>query len=470
MAATNHSRRPNVVFFFTDDQRFSTIRALGNEHILTPHMDRLVADGAAFTHAHIPGGTCGAVCMPSRAMLHTGRTLFRLLDSGQAIPADHVLLGEHLRRSGYRTFGTGKWHNGTQAYARSFSDGAEIFFGGMQDHWNVPACRFDPTGRYEQRLPRCKAPFSSKEVFEYVADHVHPGRHSSELFCDAAVRFVEEYPDETPFFLYVSFMAPHDPRVMPASYREMYGDRPPPLPANFMPRHPFDNGEMHIRDELLAPHPRTEDVVREHLADYYAMITHLDAQMGRVLDVLEQRGFMEHTVLVLAGDNGLAIGSHGLFGKQNLYDHSVRVPLVFCGPGVPPGFRSDSLVYLLDIFPTLCDLLSLETPASVEGRSLLPILQAQQSGVRDVLYLAYRRQQRGVSDGRYKLIEYAVNGGRHTQLFDLEADGDERVNLAGEPGCRDVLARLRREMVRLRDEWDDRQERLGQAFWSECRF
>ena len=125
------NQKPNILFFFTDDQRFDTIRALGNTDVQTPTLDQLVAQGTTFTHAHIPGGTSGAICMPSRAMLHTGRTLFHLDGAGQSIPNDHIMLGEHLQANGYRTWGTGKWHNGPASFARSFSDGAEDIFWGM---------------------------------------------------------------------------------------------------------------------------------------------------------------------------------------------------------------------------------------------------------------------------------------------------------------------------------------------------
>ena len=155
--------KPNILFFFTDDQRFDTIRALGNPLVHTPAMDRLVARGVSFTQAHIPGGTSAAVCMPSRAMLHTGRTLFHLDGAGADIPPEHTLMGEYLRSHGYRTWGTGKWHNGVPSYARSFSDGAEIFFGGMDDHWNVPVFDYDPEGKYEGTLPQCPDAFRSNE-------------------------------------------------------------------------------------------------------------------------------------------------------------------------------------------------------------------------------------------------------------------------------------------------------------------
>jgi arylsulfatase A-like enzyme len=460
--------RPNILFFFTDDQRFDTIHALGNEQVRTPTMDRLVGAGTTFTHAHIPGGTSGAVCMPSRAMLHTGRTLFHLEGAGQSVPAEHALLGETLREAGYRTFGTGKWHNGREAFARSFTDGAEIFFGGMTDHWNVPAYDYDPTGAYENRLPACNDAFRSNELSWRGCDHIAAGVHSTDLLADAAVEFLEGYEDEKPFFLYVSFLAPHDPRTMPEKYRAMYDPETIELPPNFLGGHPFDNGELHIRDEMLAAFPRTPEEVRRHIAEYYAMITHVDDQLGRVLEVLEATGRLENTIIVLAGDNGLAVGQHGLMGKQSNYDHSVRVPLILAGPGIPQNERRDAFAYLFDLFPTLCELTGVEVPVSVEGRSLVPVLQDAAAPLRETVFCAYTDKHRSVRNRRFKLIEYVVNGGRRTQLFDLQSDPWELVNLAHDPGYAEPLAELRQEMVRWRDDWDDAESQWGKVFWETC--
>lgn len=462
--------RPNVLFFFTDDQRFDTIAALGNPHVRTPNMDRLVARGTTFTHAHIPGGTSGAVCMPSRAMLHTGRTLFHLHGAGESIPTEHTLLGEHLRSQGYHTFGTGKWHNGHESFARSFGAGAEIFFGGMDDHWNVPAFNFDPTGQYASTFQECPDPFRSKAVRTRRGDHVTAGKHSSELFADAAVDYLDRYRWESPLFMYISFMAPHDPRIMPEAYRQMYDPAEMPLPASFMGGHPFDNGALKIRDELLADFPRDPAEVQEHIADYFAMITHLDAQIGRVLDALEGSGQAENTVVVFAGDNGLALGQHGLMGKQNLYEHSVRVPLILAGPGVPQNRRSDALVYLLDIFPSLCELLNMATPESVEGHSLVPLMNGESEGVREALPLAYTELQRGVRTRQHKLIEYHVDGRRTTQLFDVGADPHELRNLAHAPEMADTLSGLREKLVRQRDASGELDTPWGAQFWADFSF
>ncbi len=458
--------RPNIIVLFTDDQRFDTINALGHSEVATPNLDALVRRGTAFTNAYIMGGSCGAVCMPSRAMLMTGRTLYHLSGQGQRIPEDHTLLGERLQAAGYTTFGTGKWHNGPQSYARSFTTGAEIFFGGMDDHWNVPACDFDPTGRYDNARPFIRDPFGGNELGHRHVDHIKPGKHSSELFSDAAVDFLRHHDGKQPFFAYVAFMAPHDPRTMPSTYLEMYDPEAVALPDSFKPEHPFDNGELRVRDELLADFPRTPAEIRRHNAEYYAMITHLDAQIGRILKAVEKRGWSDNTLVVLAGDNGLAIGRHGLMGKQNLYDHSLHVPLVMCGPGVPQGETRDTLSSLIDIYPTLCDLSSLDTPETVEGRSLAPVLQDSSARVRETLLFAYRGFQRAVQDSRHKLIEYVVKGERTTQLFDLQTDPWELNNLAYDPAHQGRIQELRHELRRWQRELDDDQPGQGADFWA----
>lgn len=459
--------RPNVLLILADDQRFDTLHALGNHAIRTPNLDRLIERGTTFTEAHIPGGTSAAVCMPSRAMLHTGRGLFHIEGAGESIPEAHTTIGEAFRTAGYRTFGAGKWHNGRSAFHRSFSGGDEIFFGGMTDHWNVPAYHYDPTGRYDAVLLETPDPMRSNKVNRRACDHIHPGRHSSEIIADAAIEFLRNGRGDGPFFAYVSFLAPHDPRTMPQAYLEMYDPEAIQLPPNFAGGHPFDNGDLHIRDEMLAGFPRTPEEIRRHMAEYYAMITHLDAQVGRILGALDETGAAEETLVIFAADNGLAVGQHGLVGKQSCYEHSVRVPLVFAGPGVPQGLRTEARAYLFDVFPTLCDLTEIETPESVEGKSLARAMRVPGETLRESLYFAYRHLQRAVKMGDRKLIEYVI-GGRHTmtQLFDLAADPWETRNLAADPERADDVRALRLELRRLAEETGDVGSEWGTAFWS----
>jgi arylsulfatase A-like enzyme len=263
---------------------------------------------------------------------------------------------------------------------------------------------------------------------------------SSELFADAAVEFLSNYGGEQPFYAYVAFTAPHDPRQPPVAYREMYYKNPPPLPRNFLPQHPFDNGSLVGRDENLGPWPRPREMIQDQLSEYYGMITHLDEQVGRVLDALEKSGRAGNTIIVYAADHGLAMGSHGLLGKQNIYEHSMAAPLIFAGPGIPQGKSSSAFTYLLDIFPTLAALAGANLPEGVDGHDLGPLWLGQKQSVRDSLFLAFQGVARAVRDERWKLIRYPqVN---FNQLFDLEIDPDEMHNLAADPEQRSEVNRL----------------------------
>jgi arylsulfatase A-like enzyme len=232
------------------------------------------------------------------------------------------------------------------------------------------------------------------------------------------------------------------------------------VPKSFAAEHPFDNGEMRIRDEKLAAWPRTTKEVRKNIADYYAMITHVDAQMGRVLATLKETGKAENTIIVFAGDNGLAVGRHGLMGKQNLYEHSVHVPLVIGGPGISKDRKCGGFCYLLDIFPTLCDLLGLPIPDSVKGKSFADLIRGKGRKIRETLFFAYKNIHRGLRNERYKLIEYNVKGKRTTQLFDLQSDPWELSDLSDNPKHNKHLIRLRKQMLTWKDELSD-----GGKFW-----
>jgi arylsulfatase A-like enzyme len=416
--ASEGQKKRNVLFILADDMRRDTIAALGNANISTPNLDKLVKKGTFFTRAYIQGSMVGAVCMPSRAMIMTGRSFFKTpLDmKGQ------IVLGELLRQAGYLTFATGKWHNGPESWLRNFEVGNAVMFGGMADHFDVPFQ--SPTGGGQFRNVNAK------------------GRHSSEVIADAAIDFLKNQTGKgKPFFLYVAFTAPHDPRDAPDKYRDSYYKKKPPLPKNFVPQHPFDNGELVNRDENLAPWPRTREVIQDQLAEYYALITHLDEQIGRLLQALEESGELENTIIVFAADNGLALGSHGLVGKQNVYDDSVGVPLLFVGPGVPRDQRRDALVYLLDIFPTLCELNALDAPKNLDGKSLAGVLAGKEAKVRDSLYFNYKNLQRAAYKDDWKLICYPqIN---HQQLFNLKDDPDEMNNLAADSQQAQRIANLK---------------------------
>jgi len=434
----------NVLILFTDDQRHNTIAALGNQEIRTPNMDRLASMGTAFTRAFVMGGHHGAICAPSRAMLLTGRRLFDLHETGDIIPERHTMMPNVFADAGYATFATGKWHNNRSAFVRAFREGGNIFFGGMHQlrvggHEAPWLYHFDPEGDY---------PDSTKW---------QGGKFSSELYADAAIAFLDRQREsDRPFFAYVAFTSPHDPRTPPSPYREWYSADSISLPPNYLPDHPFDNGELRVRDEGLLPHPRTEQAVLEELAAYYGMISEVDAQIGRILDALEINGQLESTIIVFAGDNGLAVGSHGLLGKQNLYEHSVRVPLILAGPDIPRGETRDALTYLFDIFPTVAELAGAPAPATVQGQSLLPVIRDANSSAREHTYFAYRDLQRAVrTEDDWKLIRYNVTEEQRTQLFNLGEDPNETRDLADEPAFSDRREQLEALLLAASTSYND---------------
>ena len=424
---------PSVLFLVSDDQRADTIAALGNDRIRTPNLDRLARAGTFFSRAYCMGSTEAAVCAPSRAMLMSGKTLFRVRGNFYDLRDPDPLLPEVLRRAGWSTFGTGKWHNGPRWFQRAFGAGGAIFFGGMGPHRNLPVHRYDDSGRYRKR-PYSTPKFSSTE------------------FADAAIEFLDGLGDGERFFAYVSFTAPHDPRTPPKEYRDLYDPDEMLLPENFLPVHPFDNGDMMVRDELLAGWPRMEEVIRQQTADYYGMITHMDAEIGRILAALDSAGRADDTIVVFCSDHGLSLGGHGLMGKQNLYDDSMRTPVIVAGPGVPHGV-SDALVYLFDLYPTVCDLTGVGIPGSVEGKSLVPIMRGEAESVRDSVFSAYLDVQRAVRTDRWKLIRYPRVD--QTQLFDLEQDPNELHDLAHRPEYADRVRELEQLLRSMQRELED---------------
>lgn len=406
-AAPQNSERPNVLFLFADDQRADTIAALGNPAIKTPALDRLAGAGLAFTRAYMMGGMNGATCVPSRAMLLSGQSLFRIDEKLQRDPTWPAAFG----KAGYATFMSGKWHNGPASIARSFQVARSMFVGGMTDPLKAKLCDLGSDGKMS---PAKIAP-----------------KHACEVFADEAIRFLREHKGDRPFFCYVPFDAPHDPHIVPDDFPVRYDPDKIPLAPNFLPQHPFDNGDMRLRDELLLPWPRTPDAVRAMNAEYYRYISYLDAQIGRVLDALEASPFAKNTIIVFAADSGVARGSHGLIGKQNLYEHSMRVPLIIAGPGIPRGAQTDAMCYLFDVMPTLGKRCNVAGPETSEGMDLSATLADPTRPARRQMMFAYQKVQRAIRDERWKLIRYPqVNV---TQLFDLQADPFETTDLAQKP-------------------------------------
>lgn len=458
--------RPNIILILADDMRGSALHFLGKEPVQTPNLDRLAAESIQLTNAHIMGGTSGAVSMPSRAMLMTGKYLYNLERQGADIPTAHTTIGEALQQAGYNAFHTGKWHSSYKALNRCFNDGKAIFFGGMWDHWNVPLYDYHADLNYGKRRPVIPNQASSNKVEYKNGEYIYSGKHSVDIFTHEAVEYIRQQKgSEQPFFLSIAYMSPHDPRSMPDEYLRLYEQTTIALPPNFKERHPFDNGELEIRDEKLAAIPRQPEEIKRHIKEYYAMVSHVDRRVGDIIQALKDNGLYENSIIVFAGDNGLALGQHGLMGKQNVYEHSVNVPLLIKqATAHPSAEKRADLCYLIDLFPTLCDMAQLPIPASVDGVSLLPALQGGKPA-RDYLYYSYMDCQRAISDSTWKLIEYHVDGKRTTQLFNLQEDPYETTDLSAKKRYREKIKELREQMLEKRTETHD-----TSPFWNNFRF
>ncbi len=418
------ARQPNIVFLFADDQRADTIGAHGNPHIQTPNLDQLAAEGFSFRRNYCASSFSGAVCVASRAMLMTGRHWMNLPKSKPASNwGDSTVLPALLTSSGkYNSFIVGKWHNGKGTLDKSFANGRSIYMGGMANH----------------------ADFQVQDLTDgKLSPKRDSGGFSSTVFADEAVKFIRSAGSDQPFFLYVAFMAPHDPRNPPEKYREMYYKDRPPLPVNFLPQHPFQNAPQATsgRDESLAPWPRAREVVSDQLCEYYGLVTHLDEQVGRVMQALKSSPHADNTIVIYTADHGLAMGSHGLLGKQNIYEQSMRCPLILKGPGVPQGGSSDTLTYVHDLYATICDFAGVNTPGSVDSQSLSAVINGEADHVRDSLFLPFQNNQRAVRDGKWKLHVYPkIN---HHLLFDLSTDPHEMNNLAADPAHKADVDKMR---------------------------
>jgi choline-sulfatase len=443
--------QPNLLFLFADDMTWKAVRNLGGEDIDTPNLDRLAARGTVFTHAYNPGGWHGALCVASRTMLMTGKQLWRARDAEPRLGPDYVerqrLLPQRLAQAGYRTCFSGKWHIEAD-HRKVFGEIRHFRPGGMpEDHLQKakPAAYFRPVeGRDD--------PWDAADPAE--GGMWQGGRHWSEVVADDFAHFLAS-GDPRPWFMYLAFNAPHDPRQAPREVLDRYPLERVRVPRNFLPLYPHREsmgaGEG-LRDEDLAPFPRTPFAVKTHRREYFAAITHLDQQIGRILEALDRSPGARATYVIFTADHGLACGEHGLMGKQNLYDASVRVPLLVAGPDVPAGKKVDAPVYLQDVMPTLLELAGVPAGEEVDFQDLRPLWKGGGKR-RDAVIGAYRDLQRMIERDGKKLILYPRAG--VARLYDLKADPDEQHDLMDTADGGRIAAALFRRLVEIQRETGD---------------
>jgi len=414
---------PNILFIFSDDQSYELIGAHGHTDIETPNLDRLVRNGATFTRGYNMGAWHGAVCVASRTMLVTGRTLWRARDIEGTL--DDVsragrLWPQRMAARGYETYMAGKWHIGTGA-EKCFHHVANI----------RPGMPHATKEAYNRPLPGRPDPWSPGDREQ--GGFWEGGKHWSEVLADDSIGFINRAAaSDKPFFMYLAFSAPHDPRQSPQEYVDRYPLDRIKIPESMLTEYPHKErigAGKDLRDEMLAPFPRDQHAIRVHRQEYYAITTHMDTQVGLILDALEESGKADNTWIIFTSDHGLAVGHHGLMGKQNMYEHSLRVPFIITGPGVKGGTKIDAPIHLQDAMATVLDLAGADM-TGVEFQSLLPLLKGEPGGL-DAVYAAYSETQRAVIDGGWKLILYP--DAEVSRLYHVAEDPLELRDLARDP-------------------------------------
>ncbi|MCE4562899.1 sulfatase-like hydrolase/transferase [Maribellus sp. CM-23] len=439
--------RPNFLFIFADDMTYEGIRSHGNPEVITPNLDKLSEAGVSFTHSYNMGGWNGAICVASRAMLNTGRFLWR----AQAAQNNYQPMKDQgqfwsllLANAGYETYMTGKWHVSIPAdslfmHVRDIRPGMPK---SVPEAYNRPLSPADTTW----------LPWHTQ-----YGGYWEGGKHWSEVVGDNAIDFLDQAQEsEKPFFMYLAFNAPHDPRQSPKKYVDMYPVENIKVPENYLELYPYKDSigcGPGLRDEKLAPFPRTEYSIQTHRQEYYAIITHLDDQLGRIVSHLKQTGQDKNTYILFSADHGLAVGHHGLVGKQNMYDHSMRVPLIVVGPNIPENEKRDMQVYLQDIMATTLDLAGIEKPAYIDFNSLMPLVNNEKQSSYNEIYGAYINLQRMVRTDRYKLIVYPRVP--KILLFDLEKDPLETVDLSEQPEFQEIKTQLIFRLKEQQKQMDD---------------
>ena len=476
------AKKPNILFIIADDQAPLSIGGVNNSAIITPNLDRLAKQSVLFNNCFNQGSWSGAVCVASRTMLITGQSVFRApmnkpyldkwANSKGAIAVEGStevkLWPEVFREAGYDTFLTGKWHNNYYSALKGFSKAKGIAKGmyetfdpggSKKPGYNRPTPTNNNWKPWDPKFTGHWTPFvrdiASRNGSNEVSEEYTVKKHTSELFADNAIEFLGKAKNTgKPFFMYVAFNAPHDPRQAPKEFVDMYPPSKIMIPKNYLPKHPFDNGAIKIRDEVLAPFPRTKEVVQVHRSEYYAIITHMDREIGRILKALRKSGRADNTYVVFTADHGLAVGQHGLMGKQNPYDHSIRMPFMISGPGIRKGITLDEKIYMQSVYPTTCELAGLKVPQTVDYSSIVPLVHGEK-GARgeDIIFNCYIETQRLVRTDQFKLIHYPKIG--RNQLFDIKSDPREIVNLIDDPKHAGVKKKLLAALQGKREELGD---------------
>ena len=474
-------KKPNFIFILSDDQRFDATGYDSNNKVKTPNLDKLSENGAVFTNTYNMGAWGGAICVASRSMLITGKSVWnvktQLQDSSKLSNTIQNSWPRVFKKNGYNTYISGKWH--VQLPVDQVFDSVKTIRPGMPDdnrklfslglnRWKIDSGDIKKLGDYMPvgyARPKNKLDNSWKSYDSIHGGFWEGGKHWSEQLADDAIGLIDDANEkDKPFFMYLAFNAPHDPRQSPKKYLDLYPLDSISIPSNYVNKHPYFNeiGNMpDVRDEALVPYPRTKYAIKKHLQEYYAAITHMDAQIGKIIAHIKKNDLTENTYVIFTSDHGLALGQHGLVGKQSLYDHSIRVPMIISGPNIDKNTRLNHDIYLQDIVPTTLDFAEIHVPDEIDFKSFKEILlKNQNKQINEEIYGTYSccaenyfDYQRMIRKDGFKLMLFPKN--RRIELYDIENDPNEINNLAFNMKYKDKIVDLANDFIELQKKYND---------------
>ncbi len=445
-------KRPNIVFIMSDDHAAHAISAYSGRLNKTPNIDRLAKEGMKFENAF----ATNSICTPSRAAILTGKyahlngvPVFNHIDNSQP------MLQKYLQQAGYYTGMIGKWHLG----GNRGKEGEPTGF----DYWNI--------------LPGQGAYFDPMMI--EMGERKKLTGYTTDIITDLAIQFIEKRPQDKPFFLMYHHKAPHRNWQPDEKHRKQFENYDPPIPATFDDDYKGKSdaarqSTMHIDADLndndlkmkppagLTGAELKRWKFRRYMQDYLACVQSVDDNVGRFLDWLDKNGLAENTIVIYTSDQGFFLGEHNFYDKRFMYEEALRMPFLIRWPEkIKPGSVSKGMILNVDFAPTLLDAAGVKTPADMQGRSFLPLLEGRTPpGWRTAMYYRYYHPGHhnvaahyGIRTDRYKLIYF--NKLDQWELYDLRKDPREMRNVYSDPAYAKIVEGLKKELQRLKKEMKD---------------
>lgn len=435
--------KPNVLFISVDDLR-PEIAGFGSDHIISPNIDRLIADSTTFNRAYCNVPTCGA----SRASLLTGLrpqwpNRFTNNARGDKQVPNALTLPMHFKNNGYHTISNGKIFHNQFDFADSWSESPwRMFDYENGKDWavdNFDKLWLNPESTNSRNERTGRGPFC--ESADVDDSETQDGKVANKTIAD--LRRLSKA--DKPFFMACGFWRPHLPFNAPKKYWDMYDPDKITLAGNRykpkdLPKQCYNSGEINAYSQVKG-RKNSDDFHRQARHAYYACVSFIDAQIGRVLDTLDELGIADNTIVVLWGDHGWHLGEHTYWGKHNTLNNALQVPLIVKAPGCKPA-KTDSFAELVDIYPTLCDLTDLPKPDHLQGDSFVPVLKDPAKQIKPATYSIWQGGH-AIKTDRYLYTQWQKNGKTTAHmLYDHENDPEENINIADVPANKQLVEEL----------------------------